>query len=220
MARRDEEEGGSSDQGAVSSPNSLCASFCLPSPCFFCSSLLDCACGGSSRSDDLQFLIAKGVDLDDVVGRSEVGGESGRSALMAACQYGSQFGVEALVRAGADVDLRNELGVTALMMAVSYGQVGIVSFLLDHSGASPALVDASGHSALSYAYERGHASIASKLVKSLALPPARITTIAREKLIESRRKAEEAARQEREDKKALLARTIAEVKQAEADERK
>ena len=136
---------------------------------------------------------------------------------MAACQYGSQVGVEALVRAGADVDLQNENGVTALMVAVSYGHMGIVSFLLDHSGANPALVDRVGHSALQCAYERGHASIASKIVKALALPPAKITTIAKEKLQEQARKAREEKQKEQDEKKALIERTIQELKEAEGE---
>jgi hypothetical protein len=172
-------------------------------------SLIDCACSAASRSSDLAFLVSKDVDLDDVLP------ESGRTALMAACQFGSQEGVEALVRAGADVDLQNAAGVTALMVAVSAGHASIVSFLLDHSGASPHLLDRSGHSALQCAYERGHAAIASKLVRALALPPPRVTTIAKEKLAEGRLRAEEARKKEQADKKALLERTIKEMKEEE-----
>ena len=173
-------------------------------------SLIQCACSGVARADDLAFLVERNCDLDDIV--------DGRSPLMAACQYGSQAGVEALVRAGADVDLQNADGISALMIAVTAGHVPIVSFLLDHSGANPSLLDRAGHSALQCAYERGHSTLASKLVRALAAPPAKVTTIAREKMAEGRRKQVEQEKKEREDKKALLARTIAEVKEeAEAN---
>lgn len=174
--------------------------------------LIACACAGASRQDDLKFLIERGCDLDDTV--------DGQSPLIAACTYGSQVGVEALVRAGADVDLQNEDGTSALMAAVSVGHAGIVSFLLDHSGARPDLVDRSGHSALMCAFERGHTQIATKIVRALAMPPPKITTVARDKLREARAKEEDSQRRQAQEKRDLLARTIAEVKEAEAQARK
>jgi ankyrin repeat protein len=196
-----------------------CAHVCVSSsplaPCCssysLLSSLIDCACAGSARSDDLQFLVVKGVDLDDM--------QDDRTPLMAAAQYGVQEGVEALVRAGADVDLQNSMGVTALMIAVTYGHTNVVSFLLDHSGAKPELLDATGVSALQRAFEKGHTSIASKLVKALAAPPARVTTVAKEKMVEARKKAAEAESQAEKDRKALLEKTLREVKEEEEEEK-
>jgi hypothetical protein len=171
-------------------------------------SLIACACAGVARQDDLQFLIEKNVDLDDMV--------DGRSALMACCEYGSQVGMEALVRAGADVDLQNEQGTTALMIAVAHGHASIVSFLLDHSGANPALEDRTGHTALQCAYEHGEKQLASKLVRALAQPPAKITTVARDKVRDARLREDEKRRQEAREKKELLARTMAELKEEES----
>jgi ankyrin repeat protein len=166
-------------------------------------SLIECACGGPTRLDDLTFLIDKGMDLDDEW--------AGLSPLMHACAAGAtaQPGVEALVRAGADVDLQNKAsGITALMVAVNNNNATAVSFLLDHSGATPGLLDHSGHSALQCAYERGLAAIATKLVKALASPPAKVTTVAREKLLDARRKAAAAKRAEAAEKQAAMDKKI------------
>jgi hypothetical protein len=81
--------------------------------CYHCSrrfSLIDCACGGPTRSDDLAFLISKDVDLDDMVDDS--------SALMMACRWGCQAGLEALVRAGAEVPSDSFLGVASSLARV------------------------------------------------------------------------------------------------------
>lgn len=169
-------------------------------------SLIECACAGASRLDDLAFLIERGVDLDDL-------GPSDASPLMHACRFGatSQPGLEALVRAGATVDLRNSTGATALMVAVNNANASAVSFLLDHSGADPALVDSANHSALQCAYERGNAAIASKILRALSMPPARVTTVAREKQMEAKKKALAARRKEMEEKQAARDKKIAEA---------
>jgi ankyrin repeat protein len=195
-------------------------------------SLIDCACAaGASRIEDLNFLIEKQVDLDD---RSP---DTDMTALMHCCKYGglmsqqqggaaaaavsgvggakgspappqTQAGLEALVRAGADVDLQNSSGQTALMLAVAYNNPAAVAFLLDHSGARPDIVDHAGRSALTCAYERGLTHLASKLVRALASAPPKVTTVAREKLQEAKRKAAEQRRKEREEKQAAKDKII------------
>jgi ankyrin repeat protein len=195
-------------------------------------SLIDCACAGASRIEDLNFLIEKQVDLDDCSLDTDM------TALMHCCKYGglmsqqqggaaaanggglgggakglpappqTQAGLEALVRAGADVDLQNSSGQTALMLAVAYNNPSAVSFLLDHSGARPDIVDHAGRSALTCAYERGLTHLASKLVRALASAPPKVTTVAREKLQEAKRKAAEQRRKEREEKQAAKGKII------------
>jgi len=120
----------------------------------------------------------------------------------------TQAGLEALVRAGANVDLQNSTGQTALMLAVAYNNPAAVAFLLDHSGARSDLVDHAGRSALQCAYERGLTALASKLVRALASPPAKVTTVAREKLAEAKRRKTEQLRKEREDKQAAKEKLI------------
>ncbi|SFE90816.1 Ankyrin repeat-containing protein [Chitinophaga sp. CF118] len=58
--------------------------------------------------------------------------------------------VKLLLRNGADVDLDDGFGATALMYAVSNSNVEIVKILLEH-GADPALKDKSGNNAFSNA---------------------------------------------------------------------
>ena len=140
------------------------------------------------------------MDLDDLLDDT--------SALMMACRWGAQGGVEALVRAGAEVDLANSAGQTALMVAVNAGHIAAVTFLLDHSGARPDLLDCAGHSALQCAFERGSSAIATKLVKALSNPPPKVTTVAREKLAEAKAKATAIRRKEAGDKQAAMEKKI------------
>ncbi len=68
----------------------------------------------------------------------------------------------ALVDAGADVDARQQGGVTPLMGAAAGGSVELVRLLLD-AGAEPSMEDDAGGTAASWAADRGHAAAAALL---------------------------------------------------------
>jgi len=160
-------------------------------------SLVECASAGPSRWEDFQFLLQQDLDLDEMY--------EDQSALMAACKWNNQPAMEALVRAGADVNLQNSAGLTALMYAVGTKQsnMPLVSFLLDHSGADPTLTTRSGYSAIQVAFESGHPLVASKLVKALARPTQPpITTTTKERRIEMKLRVEEAKKRREQQQNA------------------
>lgn len=71
-------------------------------------------------------------------------------ALVTAALCGDYDVVTSLVEAGADINARDELGRTALMVAVDETYSGIVKYLLEH-GAEPNVLDNDGDSPLDVA---------------------------------------------------------------------
>lgn len=71
-------------------------------------------------------------------------------ALVTAALCGDYDVVTRLVEAGADINVRDELGRTALMVAVDETYSGIVKYLLEH-GAEPNISDNDGDSPLDVA---------------------------------------------------------------------
>jgi cAMP-dependent protein kinase regulator len=67
-----------------------------------------------------------------------------------------------LLSVGAPVDIKNDIGCTALMRAAEYGDAEAVQALLA-AGADAALLDGAGHSALWHATEGGHEDIVTAL---------------------------------------------------------
>lgn len=65
-----------------------------------------------------------------------------------------------LIDKGADVNLKNDYGRTALMLAAKYGQADMVELLLEN-GANVNAKDNNGRAALDYAYQSEHQQIAS-----------------------------------------------------------
>ena len=103
-------------------------------------------------------MLSQGVDENSV-------DEDGTSALMAAAFAGELEIVRHLLEAGADPDLQDEAGLTALMNAViAEGEMDldgghglfleIVELLLDRD-ADPRIEDRDGFTALQYAAEYG-----------------------------------------------------------------
>ena len=66
-----------------------------------------------------------------------------------------------LIAAGADVNRRNGVGQTALMMAALFNQGAIIDLLIEQ-GADPAVVDAAGNSVASLAMSQGNAALAAR----------------------------------------------------------
>src|SRR5262249_55837357 len=79
--------------------------------------------------------------------RSQYHSYGGLTPLLFAARAGCYACVEALVGAGADVNLPSPEGVTPLMIALDYNQNGVAKFLMDH-GANPKLWDLYGRTAL------------------------------------------------------------------------
>ena len=69
----------------------------------------------------------------------------------------------ALITAGADVDAKNGVGFTPLIVAARNGRNDFVSLLLEN-GADPEAVDNDGRSAMHYASEAGYTEIVEMLL--------------------------------------------------------
>ena len=82
--------------------------------------------------------------------------------LHAAVVSGDSEIVRALIDAGADVDARQQAGVTPLMGAAAGGSVELVRLLLEY-GADAALQDDAGRTAADWARDRGHPETAALL---------------------------------------------------------
>ena len=91
----------------------------------------------------------------------------GDTPLHAAAHCGHTAVVEALLRAGGDLDGQNEAGDTALIAASEGGHQETVQSLL-HRGASALKVTSSGASALFFASLRGHTGVACALLAAQA----------------------------------------------------
>ncbi len=79
--------------------------------------------------------------------RSQYHSYGGLSPLLFAARSGCYACVEALVGAGADVNMPSPEGVTPLLMALDYNQNGVAKFLMEH-GANSKLWDVYGRTAL------------------------------------------------------------------------
>jgi ankyrin repeat protein len=108
----------------------------------------------------VDLLLEKGAEVD-------AKDESGRTALLYASSGSFAETVELLLKKGAAVNTQGTLeGFTALMTAAAEGQVKVVRLLLAH-GADPALKDADGDTAESFALQKGHSDV----VELLRNPP-------------------------------------------------
>merc|ERR1712168_634833 len=67
--------------------------------------------------------------------------------------------VDLLLEAGADVNIRDEDGSTALMCAAEHGHIEIVKLLMQHPDINLSATDNDGLTALSVAMEAGHRDI-------------------------------------------------------------
>ncbi|KAM8822278.1 KN motif and ankyrin repeat domain-containing protein 3-like [Synchiropus picturatus] len=75
---------------------------------------------------------------------------------MLAVSHGRQEMVLALLECGADVNVQDDEGSTALMCASEHGRAEIVKVLLEQPGCDISVVDNDGSNALSIALEASH----------------------------------------------------------------
>ena len=87
-----------------------------------------------------------------------------------ACQEGNLEVLHALLEAGADKDLANQDGITALMFASSLGHLKILRLLLG-AGADRNLVNNDGLTAVTLASQEGHVEVMRLLVDDQSLLP-------------------------------------------------
>jgi ankyrin repeat protein len=121
--------------------------------------LMWAAAAGRNASEMVKILIAKGANVNarakfnDWPGqitsepRAQYHTYGGLTPLLYAARNGCYACVEALVGAGADVNLPNNEGMTPMMIALDNSQNGIAKFFLDH-GANPKVWDIYGRTAL------------------------------------------------------------------------
>ncbi len=122
--------------------------------------------------DDVRSLLTKGADPNH---RDDRPAAEHRTALLAACQEGHRECVQALLEAGADVELSSGeptwfmSSSTPLTAAVAGGHATIVAALLA-AGADPNARSPEGDTALLHAAEIGHAEIVRALLAAGADP--------------------------------------------------
>jgi ankyrin repeat protein len=125
--------------------------------------------GAEGHAEIVRLALGAGADL-------RLTNRYGGTALIPACHYGHVETVRVLLGSAIDVNHVNRLGWTALLEAVILGDGGaryveIVRLLLAH-GASPALPDRDGVTALAHAERRGQRAVAA-LLRSAHAAPAR-----------------------------------------------
>ena len=121
----------------------------------------------SGSTDIAKAMVAMGSDPNAAVTAESA---RGWTPLLIAAAEGHKNTVAALLDAGADPNVRNELGRTALMLASSYGFTAIVKLLLAR-GADPNLAptDEHGWTALMVAARGGHVETVRALLKGAAV---------------------------------------------------
>uniref|UniRef100_A0A8C8TH60 KN motif and ankyrin repeat domains 3 n=1 Tax=Peromyscus maniculatus bairdii TaxID=230844 RepID=A0A8C8TH60_PERMB len=113
--------------------------------------------------------------------------QTGQTALMLAISHGHQDMVAALLECGADVNVQDADGATALMCASEYGRLDTVQLLLAQPSCDLTILDNEGTSALAIALEAEQDEVAALLHAHLTSnhhsfqgqPPPRSPTVKR-----------------------------------------
>lgn len=93
-----------------------------------------------------------------------------KSALMVCSREGCTCMVQPLLRAGGDVNILNEQGVSALTYASIFGHTKIALCLIEKGGANVNQQNNAGETALMYASGKGHLEIVLSLLAAGAQP--------------------------------------------------
>ena len=109
----------------------------------------------------LELLIAQGVNVNTQ------GRDTKETALMAAALHKQAKAVELLLQHGADPDLQNNYGGTAMTRAAQFGYTNIVQLLLDN-GADHTLKNKQNETALDIAIDMGNEELVALLRARLA----------------------------------------------------
>ena len=113
----------------------------------------------AARSDQLkaiEFLLSVGAKIDQTT-------KTGKTALIVAAENCCVLSCHLLVNSGADVNLQDVDGMTALMLAAREGAEKIVRLFVDKRGALISLCDSQGRTALTIAAEKRHKGVCSFL---------------------------------------------------------
>lgn len=110
----------------------------------------------NGHAETVDQLIAAGADA------CKTDRTQGNSAQMGIAFKGGDTIAARLLKAGCDVNARNNAGQTALMMAALFGRDAQVDMLIE-AGADPALTDASGRTAHDVAKAQGNDEILGRL---------------------------------------------------------
>lgn len=89
----------------------------------------------------------------------------GSSPLMDSCRLGDIPHCRLLISHGADVDLQDQNGITALMLAIVTNHVSVAFILIDY-GADTSIITVEGSSALTLASQRNQISVVEKIIGS------------------------------------------------------
>lgn len=78
---------------------------------------------------------------------------------MLAVSHGRMDMIKLLIDAGAEINIQDDDGSTALMCAAEHGHIDIVRLLLNQPNCDSSILDTDGSSALKIALEAGHHNI-------------------------------------------------------------
>lgn len=111
-------------------------------------------------------LLSATITLSLLAAAAAQAKDDGRESLWAAVRNGDAKAVKAPLAKGADVNAKNEIGITALWIAASKGQPEVLQLLLD-AGADVNARDGIWYQTpLSFAVAGGHAAIVTTLLKA------------------------------------------------------
>ncbi|KAK8075862.1 Ankyrin repeat domain-containing protein 23 [Apiospora hydei] len=122
---------------------------------------LVCLAARNNWADAIPRLLGMGLDSNEL---AVVPDQGQLTALHEAVVFGSEEAALSLIKAGASLDLCNNFGETALMMAITKQRLGIVDFLLDR-GANATLHDLHGNSALTNAIRQNLLQVVTKILR-------------------------------------------------------
>lgn len=111
--------------------------------------------------DDVNILVGGGANVNNVLTSSLLGGEM--PVLIIAAEHGYVDIIKTLIDAGANPNVVDKDGCTALILAAYLGHENIVKTLVD-AGADPNVVSNNGNTALGLALSKNHKDIIKSLV--------------------------------------------------------